>query len=361
MGEIDIDDLSSGEKEILNIFIRFHQLKPHEAVILFDEADAHLHPDLERRYLNLLRELTQGNQLILTTHSPEMMISAGTESLYTILKYPPKDGSNQLKRVTHTEDLHNALSELMGSRGIVSFNQKIIFIEGEEASADRAIYEALYPPSQYNISFVPARNSVFIQKTTERINDLLTASVGFQYFYSIIDGDLERIIPLTSKKLYRLPVYHVENFLLIEELILKASQEFLGLKCPFTTSDEISNELKDLLFNDVHLNPYTKAIFSNKLGIYAKEINDAIFKKKVSKIEVKLPDFTEAENEAKEKLKEALSDDTWKAKCKGRELLKAYCSKHDGIIYKHFRNSLISKIESPPSGLKEIMDRILND
>jgi len=32
---------------------------------------------------------------------------------------------------------------------------------------------------------------------------------------------------------------------------------------------------------------------------------------------------------AKEKLKEALSDDTWKAKCKGRELLKAYCSKHD--------------------------------
>ncbi len=64
---------------------------------------------------------------------------------------------------------------------------------------------------------------------------------------------------------------------------------------------------------------------------------------------------------AKEKLKEALSDDTWKAKCKGRELLKAYCSKHDGITYKHFRNSLISKIECPPSGLKEIMDRILNN
>jgi len=141
MGEIDIDDLSSGEKEILNIFIRFHQLKPQEAVILFDEADAHLHPDLERRYLDLLKELTQGNQLILTTHSPEMMISAGTESLYTILKYPPKEGSNQLERVTHSEDLHNALSELMGSRGIVSFNQKIIFIEGEEASADQAIYE----------------------------------------------------------------------------------------------------------------------------------------------------------------------------------------------------------------------------
>lgn len=50
LGNIDIDDLSSGEKEILNIFIRFHQLKPKGAVILFDEADAHLHPDLDRRF-----------------------------------------------------------------------------------------------------------------------------------------------------------------------------------------------------------------------------------------------------------------------------------------------------------------------
>ena len=55
MGEIDIDDLSSGEKEIFNIFVRFHQLNPHESVILFDEADAHLHPDLERRYLQELK------------------------------------------------------------------------------------------------------------------------------------------------------------------------------------------------------------------------------------------------------------------------------------------------------------------
>jgi len=34
-GDIDIDDLSAGEKEILNTFIRFHQLQPSNAVILF--------------------------------------------------------------------------------------------------------------------------------------------------------------------------------------------------------------------------------------------------------------------------------------------------------------------------------------
>ncbi len=62
-GEIDIDDLSSGEKEILSTFIRFHQLQPKGSVILMDEADAHLHPDLERRYLEVLRQVSKGNQL----------------------------------------------------------------------------------------------------------------------------------------------------------------------------------------------------------------------------------------------------------------------------------------------------------
>src|SRR6185295_12085109 len=61
-GVIDLDDLSSGEKEVLNTFIRFHQLNPRGAVILFDEADAHLHPDLERRYLEVLRGIGSGNQ-----------------------------------------------------------------------------------------------------------------------------------------------------------------------------------------------------------------------------------------------------------------------------------------------------------
>lgn len=99
-GDIDIDDLSGGEKEVLNTFIHFHQLHHKDAVILFDEADAHLHPDLERRYLEVLRKLGEGNQLWITTHSPEMMIEAGYESLYTILKSPPHEGGNQFVQVS---------------------------------------------------------------------------------------------------------------------------------------------------------------------------------------------------------------------------------------------------------------------
>src|SRR5690625_6259983 len=38
-GTIDIDELSSGEKEILNTYIHFHHLNPSDSIILFDEPD----------------------------------------------------------------------------------------------------------------------------------------------------------------------------------------------------------------------------------------------------------------------------------------------------------------------------------
>src|SRR5437016_12843983 len=116
-----------------------------------------------------------------------MMIAAGSESLYTVLKEPQANNGNQFVRVTSSEQLHRALSEVMGSRGLVSFNQRIIFIEGEEASADREVYEKLYPPSVHNVSFVPAGNSAAVRKTAERVNELLSASMEFQHYYSIVD------------------------------------------------------------------------------------------------------------------------------------------------------------------------------
>lgn len=361
LGDIDIDDLSSGEKEILNIFIRFHQLKPKGAVILFDEADAHLHPDLDRRYLHVIKRLGEGNQIILTTHSPEMMMAAGTESLYTILKEALPNNGNQLIRVTEEESLHNALSELMGSRGIISINQRIIFIEGQEASSDREIFEALYPPSEYNVSFIPAGNSLIVRNISEKVNHLLTTATGFQNYFSIIDGDVERLTddPTEGKRLFRLPVYHVENFLLDETIILQASQSILGSKCPFSKQEEITSELKELLLSDAHLKPYTKALLDARISNLAKCAYDSVYENTENPCAIqKIPSFAEMEDITREKLKKHIESDVWRSKCKGRELLRAYCGKHN-MKYEHFKNVMISLMKSPPEGLSIIMNKIL--
>lgn len=361
LGDIDIDDMSSGEKEILNVFVRFHQLRPNGAVILLDEADSHLHPDLERRYLKQLRILARDNQLILTTHSPEMMIAAGSSALYTLRKEQEASKSNQLTRVTHSDRLHDVLSQVMGSRGLVSFNQRIIFIEGEEASADRAIYEAYYPPSKFNVSFVPAGNSMTVRKTAERVNELLGVSVGFQDYYSIVDRDVERAEsdPSQGSHLFRLPVYHVENFLIDEQEFLEVTRSMLGESCPFNSEEEIRSRLQELLFSDVHLKRFTRALLDAKLATSANAAKDAIYKGSLDGVsDLSRPEFSEVESQARSIIQESIDDGTWKSKCKGRDLIAAYCAKI-GANYTHFRNTLISRLDTPPQGLRQIMEQIL--
>ncbi len=360
-GVIDIDDLSAGEKEVLNTFIRFHQLNPRGAIILFDEADAHLHPDLERRYLEVLRGIGKGNQLWLTSHSPEMMIAAGSESLYTVLKEPQANSANQFVRVTSTEQLHSVLSEVMGTRGLVSFNQRIIFIEGEESSADREVYEKLYPPGTHHVSFVPAGNSATIRKIAERVNELLSSSIEFQHYYSIVDGDIERSLPAPAARngarLFQLPVYHVENFLLLNDVILAAAKDMLASKCPYASEADVEAELKDIVLSPQHIKPYAGAMQDARLARAAKEAWDAVFQRQVPATQT-VPTFLQTEADAVATMQQALADGTWRDRCKGRDVLKGLCGRH-ALNYEHFRNVVISKLAAPPAGLASIMNQIL--
>jgi energy-coupling factor transporter ATP-binding protein EcfA2 len=101
-GDIRFDDLSSGEKEMFHTLLRLHQLKPKDGILLIDDADVFIHPDLHERYLGALRKSGQGSQLLLTTRSTGMIMAAGTEALYTVLKEPPKDGGNQFLHVAES-------------------------------------------------------------------------------------------------------------------------------------------------------------------------------------------------------------------------------------------------------------------
>lgn len=361
-GEIDIDDLSSGEKEILNTYIHFHQLKPENAVILFDEVDAHLHPDLERRYLLLFKEMSQSNQLLLTTHSPEIMIAAGSTSLYTLSKSQRAVGENQLSRVTNSESLHTSLSEIMGSNGMVSINRKVVFIEGTESSADRYIYEAFFPPTEYNISFIPAGDSSTNVRTSERVNSLLSSAGTFQEFYSIIDADIERpTTPRTPNRLFRLPVYHVENFLIDPTAIYEAANKVLLDDLRYSSIDDVEKCLIDLIKKDSHLLPFTKAIFDAAVAKKAKEAWDHVYKRDSEALtEMTFPVFKEIQGQAIVKLNKAIQDGTWHAVVKGRDLLKAFCAKH-ALNYEQFRNLLISELVDPPRGLRSIISHILGE
>lgn len=356
-GIIDIDDLSSGEKEVLHTYLRFHLFEPNGAVVLFDEPDVHLHPEFARRYIDVLKQLAENNQFWLTTHSPEMLLAAPLSGLYTVSKAPLPNKGSQLIRVVDNAERHEILQDVFGATGLLSINQKIIFIEGEHTSSDIEIYEKFYPPTEFGVSFIPAKTSTVVTQIANRVNLLLSESPGFQDYYCIVDGDTEvsNLDMGNCDRLFRLPVYHVENLLIQPKLVYEVTNSLLRTKSPHKSVESVQQKLQELVRSSHHVDALTRAFLNARFRQIAKDAEDAIFAQKTFTIPQTI--YSEVQEEVRLSLEESLANGTWIAKCKGRELLKAYCKEHQ-IKYESFRNLLIDRLSEPPSQLTAIMDKI---
>jgi len=125
----------------------------------------------------------------------------------------------------------------------------------------------------------------------------------------------------------------VENLLLDDNRILEVTRSMTGSKCPYTTVEEVSEDLRKLVLSKAHLKSYARTLFDARLFKLAKDASDAVYKQKSAPSQQpKIPEYCEIEEEAKKILESSLMDGTWRSKCKGRDLLKAYCDQQ-GIKY----------------------------
>ncbi|MDY3560294.1 AAA family ATPase [Gemmata sp. JC673] len=68
--EYGYEGLSSGEKMLLLLVIRFVSEHIHRSVVLIDELELNQHPLWQRRLLHMIPRMGDNNQIIATTHSP---------------------------------------------------------------------------------------------------------------------------------------------------------------------------------------------------------------------------------------------------------------------------------------------------
>jgi predicted ATPase len=69
------DGLSSGERSVLNFMVNYVYKRMKNSIVLIDELESHLHPPWQRRLLQNLTRLPDGNQFIIATHSPTLLQS----------------------------------------------------------------------------------------------------------------------------------------------------------------------------------------------------------------------------------------------------------------------------------------------
>jgi hypothetical protein len=68
--EYTYEGLSSGEKNVLLLLIRFVAERMHQSVVLIDELELNQHPLWQDKLVSLVPRMGDGNQIIATTHSP---------------------------------------------------------------------------------------------------------------------------------------------------------------------------------------------------------------------------------------------------------------------------------------------------
>jgi predicted ATP-binding protein involved in virulence len=84
--EFDITGLSSGEKQLFLRALSLKFLEVNNSVILIDEPEISLHPQWQRKIIDVYERIGKNNQLIIATHSPHIIGNIESKQLRVMKK-----------------------------------------------------------------------------------------------------------------------------------------------------------------------------------------------------------------------------------------------------------------------------------
>ena len=224
--EHDIDDLSSGEKEVLYGYLRLHNAAPKHSILLIDEPELHLNPRLVSGlgafyYRHLGAQLN--NQLWLVTHSDTLIREAVSHPDFHVFHIHPVGSKigNQATPVLAEAELDRVVLALVGDLAAYRPNAKVVVFESTgDAGFDMRMTCALFPEFDQKVNTVSAGNKNRVLDLYELLDKIRSAGHITQRFYAVTDSDDD--FAAKPGQRYQWDVYHIENYLLEPRYVLSA-------------------------------------------------------------------------------------------------------------------------------------------
>jgi predicted ATPase len=389
--EHDLDELSSGEKEILYGYLRIRSSAPRDSIILLDEPELHLNPRLIRGlpefYRKHLGEALQ-NQLWLVTHSDALIREAVGKPGFNVFHMLPcgaeTTGVSQLRALTVQQDLEMVLTDLVGDLAAYRPGGKgLIFEGGGDSDFDKTFAAAVFREELRGINLISGSNKIRVKLLHEILSRAYEAGDLPTKFYAVVDSDSEQDANETGAVTrFEWDVYHIENYLLHSSIIA-----------------DVLNALS--LTKD-----YTKELVRDRLNVAAREVVNSVVTHKmrafvnsglVGLINLRFrPDSVEIGSElaaaaarSSQRIASAVSttltgaaltakereircevegyfvDDQWTRRIPGRDILKKFVSLEElPVGYEVLRNMIMSRMADigfKPAGMKAVFEKITND
>ena len=245
---VPFQDLSSGEKEVFFILSFFLRHDVSNAVIVIDEPELHLHPELARLLVRTMQSIKPGNQVWLATHNPEIIDEAGRDRVSYVARDPETFKATVIKGTEEVEALR-VMKDMFGFSGYIGIAKRMVFLEGENSSSDRKVFSSVFPDYGSNLRFIPANSSENQSRINAAIMSILEADLGWTYFYLLRDRDyltqesISKYNEHASGRVYVRKRHEIENYLLDDALIAKVQTEIFSKAI---NADQVKNRLKNI-------------------------------------------------------------------------------------------------------------------
>ena len=119
--EFDINDLSSGEKQLFLRTLSIKMLEPKNSIILIDEPELSLHPKWQQKIIEVYKKIGENNQIIVATHSPHILGSVSNENIFIL--YRNENGKIEAKigddiYSSYGQPVERVLKDIMGLKSV---------------------------------------------------------------------------------------------------------------------------------------------------------------------------------------------------------------------------------------------------
>ncbi len=384
----DINELSSGEKEILFAYLRARTLAPRQSVLLIDEPELHLNPGLVQglpqfyeKYIG--RELE--NQIWLVTHSDRFL----REALDTVGMgvYHMQHGNavrtgNQIRRVENRSSIEQIIIDLAGDLAAYKPDGRIVLLEGADSRFDEKMVTRLFPEVAKRVNFVSAgnkKNVLEVQKTIEQMMECGQVQVEAN---SIVDPDDALLTrePARRGRRREWGCYHIENYLLNAEFIGLAVKSIDIDGSRDRTEESIERLLEDAA-EELITNLAVRQVRDKMWRGLRKEMDMGSGNKAEPAAELRqvlAATTAQVQNEAdrwsqagviekeirdvEARLRQAWESGEWRKKFPGRNILDALCAKLGGNIEgKRLRIAIVGEMAKAgfkPEGMAKIIESI---
>lgn len=238
-------NLSDGEKQVFSILADLIELEEKHKLIIVDEPELNLHPELAERLWTLIENEFTNKTFIYATHSINFALRENVEQVYVL----SSDSSN-IVEFTGLDSLPRAevVAFLGGLPGILSAN-RVLVTEGHEKSFDAIFYRWLLDDNKIEIFPGGGCSDVVSIVSKAGLWDKISTRISLT---GIIDADFRDdsyLETLKTRTVHILPLHEAESYLCLPEVLCAISNR-IGSQEQQLTIDAVTTQIIELLERD---------------------------------------------------------------------------------------------------------------